>query len=351
MTVDIRIAVVGAGLIGQRHAAALLQAAGVTLDCIVEPGTGGAACADAAGVPCFAALDAVLGGRGPDGIVLATPTALHEEQGLACVAAGVPVLIEKPVCVTTAQAQRLVSAADLAGVPLLVGHHRRHNGLVARAKEMIDGGAIGSVRAVHGTCWFYKPDAYFDAAPWRTEPGAGPISVNLVHDVDLMRHLCGEVIRVQATAAAARRGYANEDVAAAVLTFANGAIGTLTVSDAIAAPWSWEMTARENPAYPPTGENFMTIGGSEGSLSLPDLTLWRHEGPQSWWSPMSATRAPVDARADPLVTQMTHFGAVIRGETAPLVSGAEGLATLAVIEAIAQAASTGTAQVPVTDGR
>ena len=116
----------------------------------------------------------------PDGVVLATPTPAHLEQGLACIAAGVPVLIEKPIAVTSCEAQELTEAAAAAGIPLLVGHHRRHNGMVKAAKAALTDGAVGEIRAIQATCWFYKPDHYFETAPWRTRKGAGPISVDRV---------------------------------------------------------------------------------------------------------------------------------------------------------------------------
>ena len=78
--------------------------------------------------------------------------------------------------------------------------------MVKTAKSAIESGAIGDVRAVQATCWFYKPDYYFDVAPWRTKKGAGPISVNLVHDVDLLRHFCGEVKSVRAISVPSKRG-------------------------------------------------------------------------------------------------------------------------------------------------
>ena len=106
------------------------------------------------------------------------------------------------------------------------------------------------------------------------------------------------------------------------------------------APWSWELTAGENPAYPQTDESCYLIGGSEASLALPGLRLWRHDEPKSWMRPIAGTRFGVEA-SDPLVNQVRHFAAVIRGEAEPLVSGEEGTRSLAVVEAIATAAASG----------
>ena len=250
-----------------------------------------------------------------------------------------PTLVEKPIAATVAEARILTAAAEAAAVPVLVGHHRRHNGLVKAAKAAIDAGAIGEVRAAQATCWFYKPDHYFAAAPWRTRKGAGPISVNLVHDVDLLRHFCGEAATAQAVTVPSQRGFENEDLATAIITFQSGAVATISVSDGVVAPWSWELTARENPAYPATGQSCYMIGGSRGALSLPDLRVWRHEGAPDWWTPLSATSL-ICGGGDPLDIQMADFAAVIRGERPPLVSGAEGMKSLAVVEAIAEAAAT-----------
>ncbi|MGI9490331.1 MAG: Gfo/Idh/MocA family protein [Geminicoccaceae bacterium] len=112
--------------------------------------------------------------------------------------------------------------------------------------------------------------------------------VNLVHDVDLIRYLCGEVTDVQAQATPSARGYENEQVAAAVLRFENGAIGTITVADSVVSPWSWELISGEYPVYPRTAESCYLLGGSRGSISVPDLKLWTHRGERSWWKPISA---------------------------------------------------------------
>lgn len=336
---NVRLAIAGLGLVGQRHADAIAQADKASLCAVVDPSDAGKADAAQRGVRCFDDLQEMIQAEAPNGIILSTPTKLHVDQGMACVDAGIPVLIEKPLADDLTAARALVAHAENAGVALLVGHHRRHNPLIRKAHDMIEQGKIGTIRAVNVTCWFYKPDAYFDAAPWRTKRGAGPISVNLVHDVDLMRHLCGEVVSVQAQVAPSARGFENEDVAAALLTFENGAIGTISVSDSIVAPWSWEMTSHEHPIYPATQQSAYQIGGSHGSLSIPDLSLWTHKEQRDWWTPIAARSVPRDT-SDPLANQMAHFVAVIRGEERPLVSGLEGLRSLAVVDAIQTAAKT-----------
>lgn len=333
----VQVAIAGVGLVGRRHADAINQLKNVNLSGVVDPSEAGRAFAEERDVPCFETLEDLFAAQSPDGVVLATPTLLHVEQGLECVRRGCPVLVEKPLATSASEAQTLVEEAEQAGVPVLVGHHRRHNPLIRKAHDIVSSGGIGEVRAVHVNCWFYKPDHYFDEAPWRKKTGAGPISVNLAHDVDLIRHLCGEVESVQAQSAPSKRGFENEDVAAAVLRFRGGAIGTITVSDSIVSPWSWELTSNEYPIYPPTPESCYLLGGSHGSLSVPDLRLWTHQnGARDWWSPIAATTV-VRGGSDPLVNQMRHFAEVITHTASPLVSGREGLRTLKVLEAIQEA--------------
>ena len=337
MTNIIKLAVVGAGLVGQRHINAISKQKDVILVAIVEPNP--TEDINSLDVPCFSNLKEMFAAISPDGVILSTPTPLHVSQGLECIERSCPVLVEKPLATSAVQAKILTDAAEHAAVPLLVGHHRRHNPLIQKAKELIISGEIGNIRALQATCWFYKPDEYFDIAPWRTQKGAGPVSVNLVHDIDLMRYFCGEIISVQAQMAPSIRGFDNEDLAAAVLKFESGVIGTVTVSDSIVSPWSWELTSREYPIYPMTSESCYLLGGSEGSLSVPDLKVWSHKGERNWWNPISGTIAPRDA-SDPLINQITNFADVIRGDTDALVTGLDGLKTLLVIEAIQKAAQT-----------
>jgi predicted dehydrogenase len=272
-------------------------------------------------------------------VIIATPNQIHVANGLEAVAAGVPALVEKPIADDIASATAMVEAAEAAGVALLVGHHRRHNPMIQAARRAIDAGRLGDVLAVHGICWVFKPDDYFDI-PWRREKGAGPVYLNLIHDVDNLRYLCGEVASVQALESNAVRGNAVEETAVILLRFASGALGTVTVSDSIVAPWSWELTTGENPNYPRTSEGCYQIGGTHGALSIPQLDLWRNAGTRSWFEPIAPERLPYKPQ-DPLRLQVQQFCKVIRGEEAPLVSGREGLETLRVIDAVKRSAAAG----------
>jgi len=330
----------GAGLIGKRHIEHVLTQPDAELMAIVDPSPAAKALAEEKGVGWFPNFAAMLtAGARPEGAIVATPNQMHVDNGLECIAAGVPALVEKPLADDVASAAKLVEVADAAGVHLLTGHHRRHNPLIQEAKRVIDEGRLGQLVAVHGICWFYKPDDYFDVQ-WRREKGAGPVFLNLIHDVDLLRYLCGDVVAVQAQETNAYRGNEVEDAAVILLRFANGVLGTVNVSDKVVAPWSWEFTSGENPAYTHTQETCYQVGGTLGSLSIPYLDLWHNPTRPSWWEPIERQRLPVDAE-DPLGLQVRNFCGVIRGREAPVVSGREGLNTLRVVAAIKEAAAIG----------
>jgi predicted dehydrogenase len=189
-----------------------------------------------------------------------------------------------------------------------------------------------------------KPDDYFDVA-WRREAGGGPLLINLVHDIDNLRFICGEISEVQAMTSNKARGFAVEDTAGLLLKFANGAIGTVTLSDATPAPWSWELSSGENAAYPKQDQPCYLFAGTKGSLSVPTMEQWSYPGDAGWYAPLS--RAAVDMPlADPLVEQLRHFLAVIAATEVPLISVEDAMGTLAVVEAVREAALSGTRVFP-----
>ncbi len=321
-----KVAIFGAGLIGRRHVEQAIAQA--QLVAIVDPSDTAKAFAEEVGVAHFLDPQDYLADHTPDGIVIATPNHLHVDHALACIAEGIPILIEKPFADTLENANFIAQAANVSDVPVLVGHHRRHNPIVARAKAEIEAGSLGDIVAVQGQFWLYKPDDYFDAT-WRKGPGAGPAMINFIHDVDLLRHFCGEIVEVQAMRSNAQRGQTVEDTAAIIMRFACGALGTFSISDTVVAPWSWEMTSGENPVYPHRPGTSYAIGGTQASLSVPDLYKWSHDGPRSWWNSIESEKLHVE-HADAFIRQFSHFLDVINGAP-PLVSAQEGHASLAAV--------------------
>ena len=337
----VRIAVIGAGLIGRKHIEVLR--AGMpdyALAGVADPSAAAAREATELGYPFFADHTDLLERTKPDGAILAVPNQLHVETGLACVARGIPIVVEKPIADSVPAALKLVDAAAAAKVPVLVGHHRRHNPIMRKAAETVRSGALGRIVAANGMWLCHKPRGYFDVA-WRREPGGGPILINAIHDIDCLRMLCGDVATVQASTANAARGFPVEDTAAAVLRFRSGALGTLLVSDSASAPWNWEWGSRENALRPYEPENCFLVAGTLGSLAVPSLELrWHEEGRQDWNVPLTSRRvqAPI---ADAYHEQMRNFAGVIRGSEVPVLDGLDGTRTLATTLAIAESARTG----------
>ena len=173
----------------------------------------------------------MFAGEAPDGVIVATPTRLHVEHGLECIKAVVTTLIEKPIAHTVSEGLRLCEAAEAAGARILVGHHRSHSSIIARAREAISQGALGQIVAVTGSAMFYKPSSYYEATPWHSEIGSGPILTNMVHETGNLRLLCGEIVAVQALVSNAIRRYPVEDTVAINLRFANGALGVIEGSE------------------------------------------------------------------------------------------------------------------------
>lgn len=338
-----RIAVAGAGLIGRTHIKVALESPTCSLSAVIDPAAAAAAVADEAGVSLYASLDELFAKDRPDGVILATPNQLHVPQALQCVDARLPALLEKPIAPTVAEGERLVRAADAARVPILIGHHRAHSPIMAKAREIVGSGKLGKLVAVMGSAAFFKPDHYFAEGPWRREAGGGPILINMIHEAHNLRMLCGEIVAVQAIASRATRGFPVEDTVAINLSFANGALGSFMLSDTAASARNWEHTSQENKAYPTySDEDCYIVMGTAGSLSIPTMRLKTYDrvDDRSWWKPFRTSVADM-VRADPIACQLEHFGAVVRGEASPLVSARDGLVNLRVTEAIVEAATTG----------
>lgn len=339
MDQKVKLAVLGAGLIGRRHIQHVLAEPQAELLAVVDPMPLGQQIARESGAKWFPSFAAMIETDRPDGIIVATPNQVHVANGLEAVAAGVPALIEKPIADDIAAGEQLIGAAEAAGVSLLVGHHRRHNPMIQKAKEIIDSGELGRILVANAMFWLFKPDDYFDI-DWRRQAGAGPVFLNLIHDVDNLRYLLGDIVAVQARESNVVRGNVVEETAVILMEFASGLLATASVSDTVVAPWSWEMTTGENPAYPKTEEACYRIGGTHGSLSIPSLDVWKNGTKRSWWEPFEKQRIAVQDE-DPLALQIRQFCKVIRGEEPPLVSGREGLNTLKVILAVKQSAESG----------
>ena len=337
----VRLAVFGAGLIGRRHIELIRAEPEAALAGVVEPDPETGRRLSEAGLPVFGDLDALAAVADVQGAVVATPNDTHAELTAACAARGWAVLVEKPIAPDPAAARAMIETCARYGVPLLVGHHRRYHPCVAVARGFIGSGGLGRLAAVSAHWAARKPESYF-AQPWRSADAGGPVLINLIHDIDLLRCLCGDIRSLTAEAASAVRGGPVEDSAALTLSFASGALGSVILSDAALSPWSWEGASGENPHIAETGQASHRFMGTQGSLELPSLRLWRaaDAAAADWGGALRAEMLAAE-RAAPLPAQLSHFIAVIRGTAEPLVTGEEGLASLIATLAVLEAARTG----------
>lgn len=347
-TAPLGIAVAGAGVIGRRHVE-LIQANPRTRLCaVVDPQPASRDLAAGLGVPHFVSLEDMFAGPAeaqPDGVILATPNHLHVPGALACARQGVPALIEKPVADSLQAGLQLAEALAKQPVPMLVGHHRRHSSTLQAARRAIESGMLGRVVTVTGSAQFYKPASYFEQGPWRTQAGGGPILINLIHEMDNLRYLCGELESVHAVASNAVRGFEVEDTAVMTLRFASGALGSFTLSDTVAAPRSWEQTSGENTAYArDASQDCYFIAGTQGSLAVPTMHTWRY-GPESkgepgWMAPFTKKNIALDA-VDPLAAQLAHFCDLMDGKAGPIITVTDALQSLLAVEAVRRSIATG----------
>jgi predicted dehydrogenase len=328
------LGLLGFGAIARKHLATMRDCPDVEITGVFDRLPAAREAAAHEGLRSFATLNEFFGAAGLAGVIVATPNQHHAEGAIACIERRLPVLVEKPVADTVANGKRILAAYRAAGTPILVGHHRRHNPIVQKAREIVRSGRLGRVTAVVGLTLFLKPREYFDLA-WRRKPGGGPVLINLIHDIDNLRFIVGEIASVEAMTSNERRRYPVEDTAAIVARFESGALATMLVSDIAAAPWSWELTAGENPVYPQQAENCYLIAGTEASLALPRLQLWSYPAAPGWDNEISKQVVPVEP-AEPFRLQLRHFIDVVRGAAEPLVSVEDALRTLEVASAIAR---------------
>lgn len=343
MTTPVRIALCGLGLMGKAHLEVMRQNPQVVLACIVDPSATSKELACEMGVTHFEQLQSALDAGNLDGVIVATPNAMHVPQAVQCLRAGIGVLVEKPIADQLCEAHELVKMSEQTAVPVLIGHHRSHSSIMRRASSLVQSGALGRLVSFQGSATFAKPNGYFEQGPWRRKPGGGPLLINMIHEVHNMQMLCGRIKSVQALSSNFIRGFEVEDTVCIGLSFDSGALGTFMLSDCAASPLSWEQTSAENKAYAhyPRMDCYH-LSGTQGTLSIPTLTLHRfnEKVSPSWLEPMQVEQLPLEP-LDPLAEQLAHFVQVIKRETPALVSAQMGLDNFVAVNAIIESAKTG----------
>ena len=351
---SLHLALIGAGLIGIRHLHLMSQISSVNICAIVDPSDHAKSMAKERAASYFRSLqDFLKSGVRCDGVVIATPNDTHRPIALDCFDHGLPCLIEKPLAATSEDAVAIADASAATGVAVLVGHHRRHHTISQITKKNIDNGMLGQLVGAQLTWMLRKPDEYFKAGAWRLQKGGGPIWINLIHEIDLLRYFMGEIVDVSAMFSSTTRGNAVEDTAVVNMRCGNGALVSAIISDCAPSPWHFEGGTGENPNICKTGEGGFRVFGTSGALEFPCLTHWRHDDPGGHWgTPIHCHNIKSEAALDgevALTNQLNHFADVIQNSTSPLVSVRDGVQNVRVIEAILHSAQDGSnVKIPIS---
>lgn len=330
----LRLAVIGTGFTGQRHIELVTSNSECSLRAICDSQPATAAITINQRTQIFDDYATMLETIELDGVIIATPTHLHTDVAIACIERGLPTFIENPIASTVADGRRLLDAAEEHNVPVLIGHHQRYNPLVEQAKEIIQSEKLGKLVGVSARFILQKPDDYYSIS-WAQSPDGGPILTNLIHDIDNLRYICGEVERVFGMTTNQTQSLTVEESAALTLQFSNGVLGTIFISNMASTVEPHQWASSESPEYIKTGQDCYYFYGAVGALAFPSMRIWYYANPQDagWYIPLDQGQTKPQFE-DPRIAQLQHFCQVIRGEATPNVTSLDGLKTLATILAV-----------------
>ena len=307
MTTRLPIGVVGVGALGRHHARHLAGLDDVRLVgvCDIDPARAAEVAAEV-GTRCFADLDDML--REVEAVTVAVPTLAHAEIGLRALGCGVPVLMEKPLSDSLADADALIDRARQAGVQLQVGHIERFNRAVRAAEPYLDGPRyIESQRL----------------APF--QPRGTDVAVVLdlmIHDLDLVLHLTGGAEAIEVRASGLPVLSSHLDLANARVEFANGAVALATASRV-----SRERIRRLR-LFQPSG--YLSLDLAKGAGEFMRVRPGWQPGTGEALSDV-VERIPLEApEADALALELQSFVHAVRGGRDVVGRGEEGRAALAL---------------------
>jgi predicted dehydrogenase len=310
----VRVAVIGLGAMGANHARVF---AGLPDAALVAVADSDAARLPNAGPRVYTDYRALLVGETLDAVSIAVPTRSHFDVAIACIERGLPLLVEKPLGADLDECRRLKTAAEAAGVPLMVGHIERFNPAVLELKRLLDSGEMGTA----GVLSAQRTGPFFER-----ERDVGVVHDLATHDIDVMRYLLG--LEVESAQAEVQRGVRTpfEDALQGELLFQGGAQGRLEVS------WLTDNKVR-----------LLTVSTDTTVFLLDYITQeLRHLERAGAPLPPADSFALVSIqRQEPLRAELEAFLRVARREIAPPVTADDAIAAMRVVEALVESASTG----------
>ena len=327
MTRTVRFGIIGCGMIGHWHAQALQSLPDVELvgaaDGIPEFAAKFAA---RYGIRAFASSDEMFASDAVDAVCICTPSGLHAALGLQACNAGKHVVVEKPLALSLLDADALIHAAESNRVQVAVISQLRFSPAVQRLKAAVEEGRLGRLVMADLTMEYNRTQEYYDQSGWRgtwAMDGGGALMNQGIHGIDLLQYVMGPVKSVSARIATLVRSIEVEDTAAAVLEFANGALGTV------------QATTSVYPGYP----RRLGIHGDRGSIVLEEdaLIVWDLAEPGDEPPPLLGPTANGSAN-DPgafgiegHARQLADMADAIRSDRKPLVDAVEGRKAVEII--------------------
>ena len=315
-------ALVGAGRIAQTHLDALATLPGAGLAAVVEPRQeAGRAAAEQAGCPHFEDYkDPALLGLGLDAALICAPPVLHAGIATYFLDNGVNVLCEKPLTLTSGEAVKLVGHAASKGLTLMMASKFRYVDDVIRAKALIESGMLGKV-VLYQNAFCGKVDM---AHRWNCDAavsGGGVLFDNGSHSVDIARYLLGPILAVEAQAGVAAQALKVEDTAHLCFRTQGGVKGSVDLS------WSINNSA----------ETYINLYGTEGIILVGwQGSRYKKEGSPDWTS-FGGGYDKVAAFSG----QLKNFIGTVRGAEQPLITPADALASVQVVETAYRAMAAG----------
>ena len=325
-----RVAVVGAGRMGKLHARVISELGGdARLACIVDSSPASAQ-AVARQRNCPALTDVAQAVELADAAIIAVPTLYHLDAARPFVAAGKPVLIEKPIANDVAGAEELIELARQTGTSVQVGHTERFNPAVLAIQKY-------AIRPKFIEAHRISPFTFRSA-------DVGVVLDMMIHDIDLTLMLAGGRVR-SLHAVGVNVIAASEDIANARLIFDNGCVANLTASR-LAIKTERKMRIFSEEAYLSVdygkkvgiviqkSQNLDLIGMAR-TLDVTDLA--ELAGSVDYTQLLKVEQLVVDESVEPLRCQAEAFRRTVVDGEPPVVSGAEGLAAVRLAHQIVAA--------------
>jgi len=232
MTDSLKVALIGCGRIAGHHCRSIAQVDGIELAAVCDLEIEKAAAyAEEFGVPAFTDYRRMFEDV-PDIDIAAviTPSGMHFEHGHEIITGFAKhIVMEKPTFMRPGQLHNAYAAADAAGTRIFPVFQNRYNKAVRRVKKALEAGELGDIRTVSVRLRWCRPQRYYDLAPWRGtfSHDGGALTNQTIHHVDLLRHLGGDVARVNATMRTLGADIEVEDTTVATLSYVDDAVGTL----------------------------------------------------------------------------------------------------------------------------